>query len=268
MRSKIGYNGKRKREPRPALAKGGNHLFSGFTFDTIKFFLDIRFHNEKSFMQAHHAEYIRTIQEPFYAFIEAISPQMLKIDPDFETRPYKCLARIYRDTRFTKDKSPYRDHLWLAFRKAATPKDGLPFFWFEMGPEAVGWGVGIWGENREAMDAFRRRLAARPDDFLFLPGLVQANGFALGGAEFKRLEVPPGLPDALRPLYVKREIYFGKMNTKMDWVYSPDIVTRVARDFKCLTPVYQLLTGCAEEALNALEKASPATGPGAAFQHD
>lgn len=213
-------------------------------------------------MEAHRAEYTRAVQEPFYALIEALAPSMVKIDPEFETRPYKCLARIYRDTRFTKDKSPYRDHLWLAFRKAATPKDGLPFFWYELSPENTTWGLGVWGENREAMDVLRRRIAARPDDYPPLLALADKAGFVLGGAEFKRLLIPPSVPDPLGVLYRKREIYFEKAGAKMAWAYSPDLVSRVARDFKRLSPLYQLLRGCTEEALDALEKTDMPSGPG------
>ena len=116
----------------------------------------------------------------------------------------------------------------------------------------MNWGVGIWGENREAMNALRRKIAARPQDYLPLLERAKKSGFSIGGAEFKRLEVPPGVPEELVPLYKKREIYFEKMNVKMAWAYSPDIVSRVTRDFKRMAPVYQLLRGCTEEALEEL----------------
>lgn len=227
-------------------------MFPGFNEDTIRFFLDIRFHNDKSFMHAHHDDYVKLVQEPFYALIDALAPAMLKIDADMEVRPRKCLSRIYRDTRFTSDKSPYRDHLWIAFRKAAADKCGLPFYWFELGPERMNWGVGVWGENREVMNALRRKIAARPQDYLPLTELVKKSGFSVGGAEFNRLEIPPGIPEELVPLYKKREIYFEKTNIKYEWAYSPDLVPRVTRDFKRMAPVYLLLRGCTEEALEDL----------------
>lgn len=227
-------------------------MFSGFRDETIRFFLDIRFHNDKSFMDAHRDEYVRKVRTPFFDLIEALAPTMLKIDPEFETRPQKCLSRLNRDTRFSKDKSPYRDHLWIAFRKAAMPKDGLPFFWYELRPENTTWGLGIWSENRAASDILRRRIAARPSDYEKLLSLAQARGFRLYGAEFKRLEIPPGVPDALKSFYMKKEFYFQK-DGEMSLAFSRELADRVAEDFQAIAPLYAAIRGCVDEAMNALE---------------
>ena len=56
------------------------------------------------------------VKAPFEAFIQELAPAMLSIDPQMELRPYRCMARLRRDVRFTKDKSPFRDHLWVLFR--------------------------------------------------------------------------------------------------------------------------------------------------------
>ncbi|MEG2253262.1 MAG: DUF2461 family protein, partial [Clostridia bacterium] len=93
-------------------------MFEGFPEETIRFFLDLRFHNDHAFFQAHQQEYEEYVKRPFAAFIEALAPTVLGIAGDMDTRPGKCLARIHRDTRFTKDKSPYRDHMWLLLRRS------------------------------------------------------------------------------------------------------------------------------------------------------
>ena len=80
-------------------------MFSGFTDETIRFFLDLKFHNSTEWFHAHHDEYVQVVQQPFYGMIEALGPDMLTIDPMMEIRPHKCISRIHRDTRFSKDKS-------------------------------------------------------------------------------------------------------------------------------------------------------------------
>ena len=134
-------------------------MFTGFPEETLQFFLDIRFHNDKTYFAEHKPRYERDVKAVFHAFIEELAPTMQEIDPLMEIRPYKCLARIHRDTRFSKDKSPFRDHLWLCFRRAAEPREGSVNFFFELGPTTLGWGMGTWGENRPMMDALRRRIA-------------------------------------------------------------------------------------------------------------
>ena len=178
---------------------------------------------------------------------------MQEIDPDMEVRPNKCLSRINRDIRFSKDKSPYRDHLWVAFRPACMGKDGVPFFWFELRPESVNWGLGIWGENREIMDAMRRKMAARPDDYLRILPILQERGFALCGREWKKMSPPEGMPEALIPWYLKREIYAEKQGTSLLCIDSPDLIDRISRDFRALEPLYHIFRGCVEEAMNQLD---------------
>ena len=82
-------------------------MFTGFPEETIRFFLELRFHNEATFFNAHRDEYERSVREPFYGFIQAMAPAVKQVADDMELRPDKCLARIRRDTRFSKDKTPY-----------------------------------------------------------------------------------------------------------------------------------------------------------------
>ena len=177
-------------------------MFTGFPEETIRFFLDLRFHNNSAFFEENRERYRQEVVAPFSAFIEEIGPAMLKIDPQMELRPYKCMARIRRDTRFSRDKSPYRDHLWVLFRRAGEPRELSVNYWFEFGPGKLGWGLGFWGENRPAMDALRRRLehpalgytmhddaddtalidyyfrhhgvSVKPEDLVFTPGVVDS----------------------------------------------------------------------------------------------
>ncbi len=219
-------------------------MFSGFNNDLLSFYADIRFNNDKAFMDAHRKEYYRKVRDPFYAFIEALAPAMLKIDGEMEVRPGKCLSRINRDTRFSRDKSPYRDHHWVAFRQAARDKDGAPFYWFEIRLEQVSWGLGVWGENRALFDALRRRIAARPDEVARAVRAAWENGFSQGGDIWKKnVQPPPTVPEMLKSLYPARSLYFEKQGIDPAWIFDGGIVDRVAADFTAIAPVWRLLRG-------------------------
>ena len=120
-------------------------MFPGFPEETVRFFLDLRFHNETSWFHAHREAYEAYVRKPFSQFIQAMTPTVMRIADDMETRPNKCLARINRDIRFTRDKSPYRDHMWLLFRRSGEEREHSVMYWFELSPEVVEWGVGFWG---------------------------------------------------------------------------------------------------------------------------
>lgn len=230
-------------------------MFAGFSEETIQFFLGLRFHNQKSFFEENREAFQAYVQAPFYALIEDLSPVMAKIDPGMELRPYKCLARIYRDTRFSKDKSPYRDHLWVLLRRAAEPRDQGLTYWFELSPEWVNWGMGFWSENRPVMDLMRRRMAAHPQSFMALIDgcQLEKRHLELSGTSFKRMEAPPGIPDRLKPWYLSKEFFIHRTDADMRWIYSPSLVKRVAGDFKALAPLYRTLRGYQDDLAAAAE---------------
>ncbi len=230
-------------------------MFTGFTDETVEFFLDLRFHNNTPYFHEHHDRYVATVQMPFYEMIDALAPDMLKIDPRMEVRPYKCLSRIHRDTRFSRDKSPYRDHHWFLFRRAAEPRDKSLFYYFEFGPDRLSWGLGIWGENREMMDLFRKRMRANPDGTLALLDNMNLpeHRLGLGGTVFRKMPVPDEIPERLKRWYTSREMYIGKVAPVYRWAFSEKILTEVRRDFRALSPLYQMLRGFADE-LNTKEE--------------
>ncbi len=231
-------------------------MFAGFPEETLQFFLDIRFHNNVAYYEENRERFKRDVQTPFYALIDELAPTMLTIDPRMEVRPYKCLARLRRDTRFTKDKSPFRDHLWLLFRRAGEPREGAVMYWFELSATAVGWGVGTWGENRPAMDLLRRRIVSSPQEVQKAIDAcrLEKRGFSVGGNTFKRIAIPEGVPEPLRFWYAGRELYISREQTSLDWVHDASLAERVRRDFKAVAPIYRLLRGLWDEAGAAEEQ--------------
>lgn len=224
-------------------------MFSGFSEATVAYFLNIRFNNYTGYYQQTKDVYIRDVVSPFSDFIAALAPTMQSIDPLMEVRPNKCLARIYRDTRFSKDKSPLRDHLWLTFRRGGEPRDQSVMYWFELQPESVEWGLGFWGENRPAMDILRRRMIAMPENFerVIDSCHLENNKLMLAGADFKRLVIPETISSTLKPWFIKKQLYIVKQEQSIDKAFSANLVDCVEEDFMAIAPLYHLLRGCVDE---------------------
>lgn len=216
--------------------------------EMLEMMMDIRFNNTKAFFLEHKEEYEKKIKLPYYRLIEALTPTMLKIDSGMEVRPYKVLSRIYRDTRFSRDKSPIRDHHWIAFRHAGEPREEAVVFWFEVRIEAVSWGLGFWGENRKAMEVLRRRLIAQPDEIIALLRQINQDNFALEGSLYSRMQAPENLPAELHDFYRLKEVYATKKDIKPESVFEPGFENKLAADFTALAPIYRLLRGCYELA--------------------
>ena len=224
-------------------------MFTGFTDETVRFFLDLRFHNYAEYFHQEHDRYERDVQQPFYDLINAVAPGLSRIDPEMELRPHRAISRIHRDTRFSRDKSPYRDHHWVLFRKAGEPREGSVFYWFEFGPDRLSWGLGVWGENRPLMDAFRRRLAAKPEETMKLIENCDLPGhhLMLDGRQFKRIDIPPGLPLGLIPWYRSREVAVMRDNIRYSWAFREDLPKRLLKDYQTIAPIYWLLRGAYDD---------------------
>lgn len=230
-------------------------MFTGFPEDTIRFFLDLRLHNDTAFFNAHRDEYQQYVREPFYAFIDALAPTARLVAGDIETRPDRCLARIHRDTRFSKDKSPYRDHLWLMLRRAGEPKESSVMYWFEMGPDRLNWGLGFWFNNKPAMDALRRRMESKPKEVL---GALRASKLPdkelqISGDRYLRMKPPEGMHIELAAMYPMKSIYIERVGVPFHMCYSSELADAVCRDILRLKPMYGLLRSVADEGLAHLD---------------
>jgi uncharacterized protein (TIGR02453 family) len=96
-----------------------------FTHETFQFFRDLARHNQKTWMDANRERYQESVLRPFRRLLDAMAPAVLALDSRFDTaaRGGRNFSRINRDTRFAKDKTPYRAQMYLKFC-AAFPGDG------------------------------------------------------------------------------------------------------------------------------------------------
>ena len=224
-------------------------MFQGFPEETEQFFLDIRFHNSAEFFHQEIARYRKDVQAPFYALIEELVPTMLDIDPQMETRPYKILSRLRRDTRFSRDKTPYRDHLWTWFHRAAEPRDQSVGYWFEFGPGNLSWGLGTWGDNRPLMDRMRREFAAKPREYTeLLRGChFKEHHLVLFGDFFRRITIPESIPPELEPCYRLKRVGISQESADLREAASRDVLEHIRSDYMAMAPVYRMLRGLKDE---------------------
>lgn len=219
--------------------------FKGFTPQTAEFFLGLSMNNNKAFFHSHKAGFQQFVQEPLMALARDLEPLMLSIDPELETRPVqgKALARLHRDTRFSKDKAPYRNHLWLVYRRPCEGNTQCLGFYFDISAFDVSWGMGMYAPYRMRMDEIRRNILAKPGDFSALVRHSSFTGrFVLEGEAYKRPVVNTGDPVLLD--WCNRKCVAAVHEQPLDSLaFSPKLGCMVEADFKVLAPVYRLLRG-------------------------
>ena len=155
--------------------------FTGFTADGYRFLMELEFNNEKAFVDANRQRYYDGVRDPMRALAMELSQTALDIDPLFNTNLMGVVSRLNRDTRFSANKLPYRNHAWLCFKHRGESVGECFGLYFEIQPAGYGYGVGIYSPNTELMAAFRARIQAKPTAFLKYAKAVENAGMHLEG---------------------------------------------------------------------------------------
>jgi uncharacterized protein (TIGR02453 family) len=232
--------------------------FMGFPASFREFFIGIGLNNYSSWFEEHRAQFESDIKRPMYALIEALTPALQEIDPQFDCRPSRALARIHRDTRFSKNKEPYRDHIWFSIRHSGVGMtDGISFY-FEISALSASWGCGFYFVERAVMDVLRRFCLETPGrvlDVLDTPAFRER--FRVEGQKYKRMAVPDSLREPLRGLWTHKDLYTAHTIERLDMVYEPDFARVLEDDFRLLAPFYYLLRDCMEAGRGGESRQEP-----------
>lgn len=221
-------------------------MFQGYSDETFEFFMAIRFNNNADFFHSNRDWYLRGVREPSLALAEALAPTIEWLDDSLERRPNRVVSRINRDIRFSRDKSPYRDYLWLGFRRPKEDRSTSAGLYFDLSDSGGSCGMGYYRGSRPLMNAWRRRILVEPD---VLENLVRPvlGEFKLYAESYRRMVIPEDVPELLRPLYPVKGFYFERELNDFSLLKSPALADEIARSFRVLAPLYRYLSALVPE---------------------
>jgi uncharacterized protein (TIGR02453 family) len=215
-----------------------------FSRELFSFLADLQANNDREWFAANRHRYEDDLLEPALAFIDAFGPRLEKISPHFvaDARPTGgSLFRIYRDTRFSKDKSPYKTHVGIHFRHERAKDAHAPGYYLHIGPGEVFAGAGIWHPGTEVATRVREAIVEDPQRWKRATrGGAFAKRLRLGGDSLKRV---PSWADAAHPLAedLKRKDFFGSTRLTEDDVVAPGFVDEYARICRAASPLMEFL---------------------------
>ncbi len=225
--------------------------FAGFTPATLAFLRELKANNSKAWFETHKGDYQEHLLPPFAALVEQLAPAMLAIDPAFETRPAvdKTLSRIRRDIRFSRDKSPYRACMWLAFKHPGKGWQERPGFFFELAPDAYRFGMGFYAASKPTMDVLRHTIEDNQDAFARqVDFLDNQTTFAIEGDLYKRV-LNPALPENLRAWHNRKNVFLTCNRPSDSRLFDSTLGRDLAAGFTMIAPLYQFLSRLAAEAV-------------------
>jgi uncharacterized protein (TIGR02453 family) len=215
--------------------------FEGFSPAAIQFLVDLAANNERSWFQARKAEFERLLKGPLEALCVALGETFVRRGIPLSADPARSPFRIYRDVRFSKDKSPYKTHVSASFPWAGGG-DGGAGGYFHLQPGEIYVGGGKWHPEPVWLAAWRTAVATDPAR---IHGAIDEPAFLamLGPVDGDRLKrtptgYPADHPDAA--LLTLKDVTFGRRLSDADAI-SPTLPETIADTFEVATPVMRLL---------------------------
>lgn len=131
--------------------------FKGFSKESVKFYEDLKKNNKKEWFAEHKGDFETHVMAPARDFVFAMGESLKKISPNVQADPRVngSIFRPYRDTRFSKDKTPYKTHLGIFFWEGERQKMECPGYYFHLEPPEVMLGVGIHGFSPPLLAQYR-----------------------------------------------------------------------------------------------------------------
>jgi uncharacterized protein (TIGR02453 family) len=208
---------------------------------TIDFLNDIAANNNKPWFDAHKAQY-EAAKSDFESFIGAVLRKMTVVEPSFEAIAAKdCIMRIYRDVRFSKDKSPYKSNFAAVLSKDGRKMQGAAYY-VHLEPEKCFVGGGIWQPEPTALKKIRQEIDYNFNEFL---GIVTEAAFVqnFGEMEGERLKSVPKEynADNLAAHYLKfKSFTFGRKFSNSE-ITGENSTQAVSDSFTTLKPFIDFL---------------------------
>jgi uncharacterized protein (TIGR02453 family) len=213
-----------------------------FTPRTLTFLRALKRHNDREWFKARKDDYEAHVRGPMVALIERLSEDAHAFAPDMVFSPRESIFRIYRDTRFSEDKTPLKTHIAASFRPRALAKGLGAGLYVMVGLEGAWAGGGIYGPEKGELLQIREHLAANPKRFR---SIVESPRFTrqLGGLQGEQLQrVPRGfVADHPAAAYLKyKQLYAGR-DFSVAETTGPRFYTSLVTVFKDMMPLVTFL---------------------------
>lgn len=211
------------------------HGFNGFPHQALPFLQQLSRNNKREWFNDHKADYESYIREPALALIEEIAPKLKGISNHFHAIAKKSggsLMRVYRDTRFSKDKTPYKTNIGIQFRHVLGKDVHAPGFYLHIEHSSCFLGAGIWHPESKTLGKIRNFITDNPASWSKLKQNNQfSTQFELSGESLKR--APKGFaPD--HPLIddLKRKDFIAIMSFDCNQINRPDFADFIIREYQ------------------------------------
>jgi uncharacterized protein (TIGR02453 family) len=217
--------------------------FPGFPAEGMAFLRDLKKNNNREWFTPRKATFEEKVRGPMIELVGAIHREMLRFAPEYVGEPVKCVYRIYRDTRFSKDKTPYKTYVSaLLLRNGFDKNEGSAAFYLGISPENIEVAGGIYTPDRDVLLAVRQHVVDYHKQFraTFEKPKVRKLFGELSGESLTR--VPKGF-DADHPAaeLIRRKQYLLDAKVDPEIAVTPKLLREIVTRIEAMTPFIEFL---------------------------
>jgi uncharacterized protein (TIGR02453 family) len=232
-----------------------SRLFTGFPQDALDFLAELKANNNKAWFEANKTRYRSAIVEPAVAFVADLGERLKTIAPSliYDTRANGggSLMRIYRDVRFSKDKTPYETNIGIAFWEGPHSKMGNPGFFVHIEPDYAVVYAGLYQFPKEIMTPYRGAVAAEKSGARLqaaVDAVRRAGNYEIGDESLKRVPAPYPADHPRGSLLKYSSLNAGSPKIMHDVITSPAFVDGCFDHCRKMLPLHRWLVDLFEEA--------------------
>jgi uncharacterized protein (TIGR02453 family) len=217
-------------------------VFAGFPAEGLAFLRSLKRNNRREWFQPRKHIYDEKVRAPMVALVSALTTAMGRFAPDYVREPEAAVYRIYRDTRFSPDKTPYKTHVAAIFPRRGLDKHACAGLYFSVSAETIEIAGGVYMPTPDELRAIRLHLVEHHQELrrILRGRTLHTLMGELAGAELTR--VPKGF-DGEHPSadLVRCKQWLLDVALDPGLAVTPKLYEELVKRFRAMTPFVEFL---------------------------
>ncbi|MGB8540866.1 MAG: DUF2461 domain-containing protein [Candidatus Acidiferrales bacterium] len=212
--------------------------FAGFPPEMVRFFRSLKRNNRREWFQPRKHLFDQHVKAPMLDLVAAINTELAKFAPEYVTEPKNAIFRIYRDTRFSADKTPYKSHIAASFSRRGGERLGAGGFYFSVSHDVIEVAAGIWHPDRDATLLVRNHIAETHEELARMLADKKSRKLA-GELKGDALTRSPKGFDPAHPAaeFIKMKDWILDVQVEAGLVTTPKLHGAIVERFRAMAPV-------------------------------
>lgn len=217
--------------------------FPGFPAEGLRFLQELKDNNTREWFTPRKDAFDESVKRPMVALVEAVNAELASFAPEHMTEPAKAIYRIYRDTRFSHDKTPYKTHIAANFHKQGAGKHAAAGYYFSVAPDTVEIAAGVYMPGSGELLRFRQHISANFAEFSKLLRNPAAAKLA-GSLQGESLSRPPkgfSAEDPALEWIKKKQWHYYVTDLDPSLALTPKLLPELVKRLRAMAPMVAFL---------------------------